>query len=130
MVMTKNLLAILGVIGALLLSCGAAAIDGTVTDLQSGMPIADALVTAGQNVVRTDARGAFRIDAAGPRLAARAPGYGRAEQAITPGAVGPLEIRLVPFQPKALYLSFYGIGESLCAGPRSSSSTVLRSTHW
>ena len=109
--MTKHLLATLGIIGALLLPAGAAALDGTVTDLQSGQPILDALVTAGQNIVRTDVRGAFRIDAAGPTLAARAPGYLRAEQAVTPGAGGPFEIRLAPFRPKALYLSFYGIGD-------------------
>lgn len=109
--MTKHLLATLGVIGVLLLPAGAAALDGRVTDAQSGEPIPDALVTAGQSVVHTDVRGAFRIDAAGPMLAARAPGYRRAEQAVTPGAGGPFEIRLAPFRPKALYLSFYGIGD-------------------
>ncbi len=109
--MTKCLLITLGVIGALLLPASALALEGRVTDAQNGRGIPDALVTAGQNVVRTDARGEFRIDAAGPILAARAPGYRRSEQAVTPELSGPLEIRLAPFRPKALYLSFYGIGD-------------------
>jgi len=113
--MTKHLLAALGLIGALL-PAGVAALDGRVTDAQSGAPLADAIVTAGQTVVRADARGAFRIDVGGPTLAARAPGYRRAELAVKPGEDGPLEIRLTPFRPKALYLSFYGIGDKTLRG--------------
>jgi len=108
--MTENLLATLCMIGALL-PVGAAALDGRVTDAQSGQPIPDALVTAGQNVVRADAHGRFSIDTALGTIAARAPGYRRSEPAVKPDQAGQLEIRLAPFRPKALYLSFYGIGD-------------------
>lgn len=113
--MTKHLLAALGLFGALL-TTGAAALDGRVTDAHSGTPLADATVTAGQTVVRSDAHGAFRIDVDGPTLAARTPGYRRAELALKPGEGGPVEIRLTPFRPKALYLSFYGIGDKALRG--------------
>jgi hypothetical protein len=44
-------------------------------------------------------------------LAVRAPGYGRTEQIIIPLNGMPQEIKLIPFTPKALYLSFFGIGD-------------------
>lgn len=110
--MTRPLLATLTILGALLLPASAMALAGKVADAESGLPIADALITVGQEVVRSDVRGVFRIDAAtASTLGARAPGYRRAEQAVKPGDGRPLEIRLAPFRPKALYLSFYGIGD-------------------
>lgn len=101
----------LGVIAALLLPVYAAALDGRITDAKNGQAIPDALVTVGQNVVRADARGVFHIEADGPTVAARAPGYLRNQQAVRPGASGMVELALTPFRPKALYLSFYGIGD-------------------
>lgn len=101
---TRCLLALL-----LLFSLPAGALDGRVLDAQSGQPIADAIVSAGSLVVRSDAKGAFRINGAPASLAARAVGFRRAELKVLPGR--PLEVRLQPFRPKALYLSFYGVGD-------------------
>jgi hypothetical protein len=54
----------------------------------------------------------FCIESNGDKVAARAYGYLRAEQPFTPPLdATPQEIKLFPFKPKALYLSFYGIGE-------------------
>jgi len=114
--MVKQFLAASCIIVTLLLPAAAAALDGRVTDAQSGLPIADALVTSGQNVVRTDARGLFRINAFAPLIAVRAPGYGRAAQPIGPGAMQPVAISLAPILPKALYLTFYGIGDKTLRG--------------
>jgi len=109
--MTKPLLATLALLGALLLPASATALAGKVADAESGQPIAGALITVGDEVVRSDARGVFRVDAAASLLGVRAAGYRRAEQAVKPGDGAPLEIRLAPLRPKALYLSFYGIGD-------------------
>ena len=113
--MTSHLLASLGLIAALW-PASAWALDGGVTDAQTGRPIPDAVVTAGQNVVPTDTLGLFRIEATGPTIAARAPGYRRGELVIAPGAAGPVLLRLEPFRPKALYLSVYGIGDKTLRG--------------
>lgn len=94
---------------AALLTSSAHALDGRVSDAVSGQPIAGAVLTVGQTVARSDAQGNFHVDASGPSLAARAAGYRRQSQALP--AAGPLELRLTPFRPKALYLSFYGIGD-------------------
>lgn len=94
---------------ALTLPLAAAALDGRVLDAQSGQPIADAQLTVGALVVRSDARGVFRVAGLPTKIAARAPGYRRIEQNVVPGKA--LEIRLPPFRAKALYLSFYGIGD-------------------
>jgi len=41
----------------------------------------------------------------------KAPGYNRVEQALAdPLPEGLIEVRLAPMTPKALYLSFYGVG--------------------
>ena len=109
--MRTPLLAALALFGALLLPGGVAALDGRVIDAHSGQPIVDAVVTVAQTTVRTDAHGVFRIGAVGPTVAARAVGYRRAAREVEAGDGRSLEIRLVPFRPKALYLSFYGIGD-------------------
>jgi len=80
---------------------------GRVLDSYTGNPISGAFVTLGNDVSQTDENGMFIMSSKGDKVAVRAWGYLRTEQAITE----PLEIRLIPFKPKALYLSFYGIGE-------------------
>lgn len=92
------------------------ALDGRIIDAQTGQPILGAVVTAGEDVVSTDAAGLFGIDATGSTLAARAPGYRRTELCIAPDTAGSVELRLEPFRPKALYLSFYGIGDKALRG--------------
>jgi hypothetical protein len=108
---------------ALTLPLAAAALDGRVLDAQSGQPIADAQLTVGALVVRSDAHGVFRIVGSPLKIAARAPGYRRVEQKLAPGKA--VEIRLPPFRAKALYLSFYGIGDK---GLRNQALDLLAKT--
>ena len=89
------------------LSCLAA--EGRVLDAASGAPIAGASVTVGDTVVYTDEFGHFSVVSAADTVAVRAPGYGRLAVPAALPAV-PLEVRLPPLRPKALYLSFYGAG--------------------
>ncbi len=81
-----------------------------VVDYFTGQPIAGAKVTSENELSVTDPQGLFSIPR-GSRLKARAHGYLRAEQS-TPAPILPNNqaIKLVPFTPKALYLTFYGVG--------------------
>ncbi len=110
-----------------------------VIDANTENPIEGALVTSGNEVERTDEQGMAHIRIEGNKVAVRACGYLRAEVLInvpqeTRPFASPLktlyksvrekiagiaeeiitlpkEIELVAFTPKALYLSFYGIGD-------------------
>ncbi|HXJ00694.1 MAG TPA: putative glycoside hydrolase [Micropepsaceae bacterium] len=86
----------------------AAESEGQVLDAVTGNAIAGATITAPDETAMTDAAGQFKIETNGSKLMARAPGY-RAATAGTSDQ-GRTIIRLAPFTPKALYLSFYGIG--------------------
>ena len=83
---------------------------GTVIDDATRQPIEGAFVTLGDTVMRTDQNGKFQIDATGDKLGVRAYGHWRSEVATGTLANG-TAIALTPFIPKALYLSFYGIGD-------------------
>jgi hypothetical protein len=87
---------------------------GRIVDAVTGKGISGAIVTAGNETTNTDENGNFGIDA-GHVLMARAPGYraSRIEELQPSGAV----IRLTRFTPKALYLSFYGIGSAALREP-------------
>lgn len=92
-------------------------ISGKVIDNSTLQPIKGAIVTINDYIVETDEKGIFRIKTAAQKVSVRAHGYSRAEQLITapPLLVSPfystsLTIKLAPFTPKALYLSFYGAG--------------------
>ncbi len=87
----------------------AADVQGRVIDAVTGEPIAEATVTAAGQITLTDAAGLFAIAAGGSEVMARAPGYRAAATEIAAQA-GPAVVRLSPFTPRALYLSFYGIG--------------------
>jgi hypothetical protein len=89
------------------------ALEGTVVDAASGRPLEGAQVVAGSAVVRSDAQGRFSLPDAEARggLSARAPGYRRLPISQPLSAAQPLRVALVPFRPKALYLSPYGIGD-------------------
>lgn len=85
---------------------------GLVIDAASNKPLAGAIITLdGRELLKTGPEGTFSIKSGTRRIAARAHGYTRAEQAIDirKGAA-PVEIRLHPITPKALYLTVYGIG--------------------
>jgi hypothetical protein len=84
---------------------------GRVVDFFTGKPVKDAFVTSNNDVVLTDENGIFTVNAALSKVGVRAPGYGRTEQIVIPLNGVPQEIKLIPFTPKALYLSFFGIGD-------------------
>lgn len=84
-----------------------AASVGKVVDAVTGRPIEGAIVTLADEAQWTDARGAFQMKIPGNKVGVRARGYLKTEQAL----FGPQEIRLVPFAPRGLYLSVYGIGD-------------------
>ena len=83
---------------------------GRVTDALSGHPISGAIVTIGSTVVRTDGSGVFQISGSGDTVGVRADGYLRTEIPASTCASGEQVVKLTPFRPKALYLSFYAIG--------------------
>ena len=84
---------------------------GKVVDYYTQLPLKGAIVTSGDEVVITDEKGFFTTKTAGNRVAARAQGYLRTEQAVTSVLFpSPLRICLVPFTPRALYLTVYGVG--------------------
>ncbi len=83
--------------------------NGKVVDAQTKAPIADAMVTLGDQQVRADKDGVFHLEGAGETLKLRYPGYARRELP-TSELTGPTtEIALTPFKVKALYLSSYGL---------------------
>lgn len=84
---------------------------GEVIDGVTAKPIDGATVTLDGTVAITDAKGIFQISGDGSLIGVRAPGYLRRD---IDGSINPqpLKIALVPFRPKALYLSFYGIGST------------------
>jgi hypothetical protein len=84
---------------------------GRVVDFFTGKPVKDAFVTSNNDVVLTDENGIFTVNTALSKVGVRAPGYGRTEQIVIPLNGMPQEIKLIPFTPKALYLSFFGIGD-------------------
>jgi hypothetical protein len=83
---------------------------GRVVDFFTGKPVKGALVTLNNDVVLTDKNGIFTVSTALSKLSVRAPGYGKTEQIPIPLNSTPQDIKLIPFTPKALYLSFFGIG--------------------
>lgn len=87
-------------------------IFGRVMDYLTRKPIQGALITANNEVVQTDSNGIFILRNDVKKIGIRAYGYARGEQVI-PFLKGktPLKIYLQPFTPKALYLTFYGIGD-------------------
>ncbi len=84
---------------------------GRVVDFFTGRAVKGAFVTLNNNVVLSDENGHFLVRSVVSKLGIRAPGYGKTEQVILPLNGKPQDIKLIPFKPKALYLSFYGIGD-------------------
>jgi len=88
------------------------AYTGTVIDGSTRRPVEDAIVTLEDVVVRTDHDGKFQISGHGDAIGLRA--YGHQRESISVGELKdhPGPIALSPLMPKALYLSFYGIGST------------------
>ncbi|MDR3410372.1 MAG: putative glycoside hydrolase [Formivibrio sp.] len=97
-------------IALLVLTPPAYACDGKVFDERSGQPLADAMVTRGTEVVLTGQAGQFHFAGSCGTIAARAIGYRRSTMAQDQ-SVSEVTLHLAPFRPKALYLSFWGIGD-------------------
>lgn len=89
----------------------AASYAGSVLDADTRKPIENAFVTLGSRVTRTDSKGKFVIEGNGDKLGIRAYGHGRRDVLSSSFGHGPLPITLNSFIPKAIYLSFYGIGD-------------------
>jgi hypothetical protein len=86
----------------------AAVYAGTVLDAKTRKPLENAFVTLGTTVVRTDFKGKFIINGSGDKLGIRAYGHTRVDAPLSRDSA---PIILAPFIPKAIYLSFYGIGD-------------------
>jgi hypothetical protein len=96
---------------------------GKVIDRFTGNPVRGAIVALDNRVVLTDENGLFPFQLTDAKLSVRAYGYKRSEELIKPSSVIPITnpgsphvVSLVPFTPKALYLSFYGIGDRSIRG--------------
>ena len=87
-------------------------LTGKVLDAVTGNALPRATVTSGGHAVSADDSGRFQIDEAGGVLRARAPGYRRQDVAVDSRDESPIQIRLAPFTPRAVYLSVYGIGNA------------------
>lgn len=84
---------------------------GKVVDFFTQIPIKGAFVTLNNDVLQTDENGMFVVKTMVTKVAVRAYGYMRTEKIITAHLITtPIEIKLMPFTPKALYLSFFGVG--------------------
>ena len=100
---------------ALLVSATAALahdLSGRVVDVQTGVAIAGAIVTADGRAISTDGAGKFHVDIVGGAVRVRASGYRRQDVEVSTLSGASPVVRLAPFSPKALYLSFYGIGSA------------------
>jgi hypothetical protein len=84
---------------------------GRVYDAVTLRPIEGAFVTLGETVARTETNGGFQVRGSGTRFGVRAYGYQRTRIDLTQRQDGLDNIALRPFTPKALYLSFYGVGD-------------------
>lgn len=93
----------------------AASYSGKIVDANTGAPLAQATITTSDNVVYTDAQGQFNLTSQGNWIGFRAPGYLRSAQYTQKFANGST-VKLIPFEPRALYLSFHGIGSGLLRG--------------
>ena len=82
----------------------------TVIDAATHGPIPSAIVTVDGIEGRANANGTFALPAGAKQLFARAPGYRRAEEALRIDA--PATVELQPFQPRAVYLSAYGVAHA------------------
>jgi len=88
-------------------------VQGKIIDARSGQPLAGAIVSNGSEEVRTGNDGVFMLEAVDSLVRVRAPGY----QRFTAPAVDGAQIALEEFTPRALYLSFYGVGEPILRDP-------------
>jgi len=88
-------------------------VTGKVVDAVTGKPIKGVQVISRNELISSDEKGIFVVRATGSNqgLSLKAFGYRRGQEAFRPCPLNaPRPIRLFPFEPKGLYLSFYGVG--------------------
>lgn len=110
---------VLSLLAFLLLAGQAQALDGRVLDAATKKPLAGALVTLGEVLVKTDEQGRYHFDDQGDSsaldgkpLLARAIGYGRTAVTLYGGGKAVVaDLQLSAQHVKGLYLSVYGIGD-------------------
>jgi hypothetical protein len=89
-----------------------AVIKGRVFDFSTMKPIQGAIVTVNNETAATGVDGSFALSSTAEKVGVRACGYARGEQKPpAPEAKTPFNIYLRPFIPKALYLTYFGIGD-------------------
>ncbi len=89
-----------------------------VVDHHTGQTVPGAVVTLDGTTLAANPEGLFPLPQASGTLKARAHGYHRAELALSiPPGAEPVEVKLSSFAPRALYLSFYGVGSKALRGP-------------
>ena len=89
-----------------------------IVDYQTGQPVLGAKVTLNHEVLLSDSQNLFPLAKTGGKVRVRAHGYQRIEQALPDSLPpGPQTVRLMSLNPKALYLSFYGVGEKALREP-------------
>ncbi len=87
-------------------------VSGKIIDHVTRKPIKEAIVTGNNEIVRTDINGQFTLKNSAGKIGIRAYGYARGEITLTASKPrSPIDIYLKPFVPKALYLTYYGIGD-------------------
>ena len=91
--------------------------SGVVLDAATAKPISGAIVTSGSKVIRTGPKGQFQINGDASTVQARAYGYTRSEIEADPHSPKPLELKLRQFIPRAVYLSFWGVGTASVREP-------------
>lgn len=105
---TLRIRGLLGIIVLLTHACWA--MKGRVVDANTGLGITGAIVTMDGHSVLSDNTGYFQMEVDGDVIFARAPGYRAAKYLVTDFSKSNSTLQLVPFTPKAVYLSVYGIG--------------------
>ncbi len=85
---------------------------GRIVDAETKKPIEGAFVTLDDSVVQSDAHGMFQISGEGNHIGVRAYEHLREWIDISRLKDESQEVALVPFIPKTLYLSFFGIGNN------------------
>ena len=93
----------------LLAGSASGAILGQVVDARTHRPLADAIVTLGEETVRSDEAGRFAIAGSAGRLGVRAYGHVRVWVPVSRLERAGGRIALAPLVPRALYLTSYGI---------------------
>lgn len=89
-----------------------------IVDSASGQPLPEAVIAFAKEEGMPTNLPLAPSSATKRKVLVRAPGYMRAERVLNETSdVAPQIIRLQPFHPRALYLSFYGIGEKSLRAP-------------